>query len=294
MAEEKKPIDSVPPPTDEIDGEWSEEEAPAKAASPAASTRAAAAPSPSEEDDDEEEGDEDEDEGEEEDDEEEDDEDDEEEGEEEDDEEEDDDEEEEEAGATSSERSSSNSPSQDWLPDWAPWATLGGLLLLGLAGGLGLLPFDTKLERVPEPAETAAAAATATATATTTTTASARRPSPAAANNVEQGETISASHILISYQGALRANPKVTRSKEEAKKVAEEVAKKAKSGADFKELVKQYSDEPRAGERGGDLGTFTRNRMVKPFSDAAFALEVNQISGVVETPFGFHVIKRTK
>jgi parvulin-like peptidyl-prolyl isomerase len=165
-------------------------------------------------------------------------------------------------------------------------------LVLGLLGGLGLLPFDTKLEKAPEPA--ASAVAPTTATPTSTAAASARRRAPAAMGSAEQGEAISAAHILIAYQGAMRANPKVTRSKEEAKKLAEEVAKKAKGGTDFKELVKQYSDEPRAAERGGELGSFTRNRMVKPFSDAAFQLKVNQISDVVETQFGFHVIKRTK
>jgi parvulin-like peptidyl-prolyl isomerase len=287
MAEQKKPIDSVPPPTDEIDGEWNEDEAPAAKAAPAdAPTRAKAAASVNEEDeeeDDEDDEDDDEEEEGDEEDEEEDDEDDEDDDEEE--------EDEEEAGATSSERQASQA-SQDWLPDWAPWATLGGLLVLGLLGGLGLLPIDGKLEKAPEPA--ASAVATATATSTSTAAASARRRPPAAVGSAEQGEAISASHVLIAYQGAMRANPKVTRSKEEAKKLAEQVDKKAKGGADFKELVKEYSDEPRAAERGGELGSFTRNRMVKPFSDAAFQLKVGQISDVVETQFGFHVIKRTK
>jgi parvulin-like peptidyl-prolyl isomerase len=293
MAEQKKPIDSVPPPTDEIDGEWNEAEAPAaKATAAAAPSRTKATASRNEEEEEEEDDEEEE----EEEDDEDDDEDDTEDGEEEDDEDEEDDEEEddeeEEAGVTSSERSSSSSGPQDWLPDWAPWATLGGLLLLGLVGGLGLLPIDGNLEKEPEPA--ASAVATTSATVTSTAAASARRRPPAAANSAEQGEAISAAHILIAYQGAMRANPKVTRTKEEAKKLAEQVDKKAKSGTDFKELVKEYSDEPRAAERGGELGSFTRNRMVKPFSDAAFQLKVGQISDVVETQFGYHVIKRTK
>ena len=99
----------------------------------------------------------------------------------------------------------------------------------------------------------------------------------------------------MSYKGALRANPAVTRTKEEAKARAEEALKKArKKGADFAKIVAEYSDEPGAAARGGTLGSFTRNRMVKPFADAAFLLKVGEISDVVETAFGYHVILRTK
>ena len=92
----------------------------------------------------------------------------------------------------------------------------------------------------------------------------------------------------------MRANPAVTRTKEEAEKRAKEVIKKAKAGADFGKLAGEYSDEPNAAQRKGELGSFTRQRMVKPFADAAFQLKPGQISDVVETPFGYHVIKRTQ
>jgi hypothetical protein len=106
-------------------------------------------------------------------------------------------------------------------------------------------------------------------------------------------DEIAASHILISYKGAERST--ATRTKEEAKKLAEEVLAKAQApGADFAALAKEYSDEPGAKERSGDLGTFKKGAMAKPFEDAAFKLKVGEISGVVETQFGFHIIKRTK
>jgi hypothetical protein len=108
----------------------------------------------------------------------------------------------------------------------------------------------------------------------------------------ETPEEVSARHILISYEAAERSE--ATRSKEEAKKLAQKVLKEAKAeDADFAALAKKYSDGP-SGEKGGDLGTFGKGQMAPPFETAAFALKVGEISEVVETKFGFHIIKRTK
>ena len=106
-------------------------------------------------------------------------------------------------------------------------------------------------------------------------------------------EEISASHILISYKGASRADAKITRSKEEAKTEAERIHKLVTSeGNDFAETAKKHSDGP-SSTKGGDLGKFKFEVMAKPFSEAAFSLDVGSVSEVVETDFGFHVIKRT-
>ena len=74
---------------------------------------------------------------------------------------------------------------------------------------------------------------------------------------------------------------------------AAQILELARSGEDFAELAKQYSEGPTA-PRGGDLGSFTRGRMVKPFDDAAFSLNEGEISDIVETQFGFHIIKLEK
>lgn len=109
-----------------------------------------------------------------------------------------------------------------------------------------------------------------------------------------QPTEIGARHILIMHAQSKSKPPSVTRTREEARKRAEEVVIKVTSGANFEELVNEYSDEPGSAERHGDLGVFDRAQMVKPFADAAFSLKVGEVSKIVETPFGFHVIKRTE
>lgn len=103
---------------------------------------------------------------------------------------------------------------------------------------------------------------------------------------------IGAKHILISFKGAEHPIAGVTRSESDARMLAEEIARKAKDGADWNTLASQYTDEPGSKETGGDLGKFGRGQMVKSFELAAFALPVGTISDVVQSPFGFHVIQR--
>ena len=102
--------------------------------------------------------------------------------------------------------------------------------------------------------------------------------------------SVKASHILIAYEGATRANPSVKRTKEEAEEKANELLKDAKkTGTVFVELARDNSDGPSAAN-GGDLGYFQRGTMVPKFNDFAFGNSTGTI-GLVETDFGFHVIK---
>jgi hypothetical protein len=129
-----------------------------------------------------------------------------------------------------------------------------------------------------------------------TTSGGVGRPDPTTVEAEESNgpSEIGARHLLVSYQGALRASPSVTRSKPEAEARANEALKRARAGEDFEQLVKEFSDEPGAAERGGSLGRFQRGMMVKAFEKAAFKLAPGEIAGVVETQFGYHVIQRTE
>jgi hypothetical protein len=107
-------------------------------------------------------------------------------------------------------------------------------------------------------------------------------------------ERIKASHLLISYRGALRAAPNIVRSREEAFTRAQEALRRAQEGESFEALVEEYSDDLGSAARGGDLGEFRRQDMVAEFSEAAFKLEPGQLSDMIESQFGFHVILRTE
>lgn len=102
---------------------------------------------------------------------------------------------------------------------------------------------------------------------------------------------VRASHILISYKDAVSGVGGSTRTKEEAKTLAESILAKVKSGSDFAELARENSDDKSTSD--GDLNFFTRGVMVKPFNDFVFSNPVGT-TGLVETDFGFHIIKITE
>ncbi|MDG1132516.1 MAG: peptidylprolyl isomerase, partial [Opitutales bacterium] len=111
---------------------------------------------------------------------------------------------------------------------------------------------------------------------------------------VEMPDEISASHILISYKGADRADSEISRAKQVAKKEASRIRGLIiNGGKDFADMAKKHSDGP-SGPKGGDLGSFKFEVMAQPFSEAAFNLNIDEVSEVVETGFGFHIIKRTQ
>ena len=180
---------------------------------------------------------------------------------------------------------------------WTPHATLFALIVLGILGFFGAFRQKTADEH-----------ATREGAPTTTTTAASQptnvpinprqlqAPSPTAAAQQPPGEQIEAAHLIVMHKDSMRVPPGVTRTKEEAKKRAEEALAKLKKGTAFDQLVKDYSDEQGAGTRTppGTLGTFGKGRMDPAFEAGAFALKPGETSGIVESKFGFHIIRRIK
>lgn len=83
-------------------------------------------------------------------------------------------------------------------------------------------------------------------------------------------------------------------AKAAARREAEQVVEELRKGGDFEVLARRFSDDPGSKERGGDLGWFKQGQMVRPFEQVAFAMRPGDVSGIVETAFGFHIIKLEK
>jgi peptidyl-prolyl cis-trans isomerase C len=102
----------------------------------------------------------------------------------------------------------------------------------------------------------------------------------------DSGERVRASHILLRLPaGAGAALKKAQREKAEA------TLARVRKGEDFAAVARVVSEDPGSAPGGGDLGVFGKGQMVPPFEQAAFALGAGQVSGLVESPFGFHIIK---
>jgi hypothetical protein len=187
---------------------------------------------------------------------------------------------------------------------WTPHAVLGVLILLGILGFFGFFnkwlgflaadkgePASTSAPTAPAPAPKPATAAVPAKTAMPP------RNTAAPLDTTQYG----AKHILIAWKGAMRAAPSVSRTKDEAAKIASNVAKAAKATVkskkreeEWKILVEQNTDDPTNKTKAGDLGTFSPHGYDPKFVEGLKKTEVGAVSDPVESAFGYHIIWRTK
>jgi peptidyl-prolyl cis-trans isomerase C len=106
----------------------------------------------------------------------------------------------------------------------------------------------------------------------------------------EQPEMVRASHILLSTRNAETNTDLSDAQKATKKKTAEDLLKRARAGEDFAKLAKEYSEDPGSKDKGGEY-QFPRGQMVPEFEAAAFSLKTNEVSEIVTTQFGYHIIK---
>ena len=125
----------------------------------------------------------------------------------------------------------------------------------------------------------------------TTTEADAKKYYDENVKEFQVPEQVRASHILIRPADP---NTDPNQAKAQAKHKAEELLKKVKGGTDFATVAKESSEDPTTKDQGGDLRLFSRGLMYPTFENAAFGLKVGQVSDLVETPFGYHIIKVTE
>jgi len=110
--------------------------------------------------------------------------------------------------------------------------------------------------------------------------------------NKNQYEQVKARHILVAFKGSPAAQPgKPELTEEQAKAKAEDLRKQIVGGTSFEELAKKESDDVGSGAQGGDLGEFGRGQMVPEFEKAAFEAKAGDVTPVVRTQFGYHIIK---
>ena len=110
------------------------------------------------------------------------------------------------------------------------------------------------------------------------------------ADQMERPETVRASHILLSTRNPVSDEEYGDAKKKEKRQLMEKLLERARKGEDFAALAKDYSDDPGSRDKGGEY-TFARGQMAPEFERAAFALKTNEISDIVTTRFGYHIIK---
>jgi NIMA-interacting peptidyl-prolyl cis-trans isomerase 1 len=164
------------------------------------------------------------------------------------------------------------------------WGVIGVVFVFGALGVFALVRTSGKSAPALAPASSAPSVAPHSSVSLS--------PSATASDNEQ---VISVMHLVVTHGDSVMGQSLgISRSKAAAKQRAEEALARARKGEDFGQLVVEYSEEPQAQQSKGQLGNFTRRDAIPSFADAAFQLKVGEISPIVDTPFGYMVILRTK
>lgn len=176
------------------------------------------------------------------------------------------------------------------LPEWVPFAVLSVLLFAGALGSRAMRAVSSEANKTSsETAAPSRAAAPAPAPKTPDVAATASAAT-------KDGELrISTQHLVVTHgESIMGRSLNITRTREQAKARSTEALAKARQGADFRQLIEEYSDDAHKNEFHGEQLNFSRKDAIPSFSQAAFALKVGEISNLVDTPFGYMVIRRIK
>lgn len=107
-------------------------------------------------------------------------------------------------------------------------------------------------------------------------------------------DTRGIAHILVRYRGASRASGEITRTQADAETRAQEALTRVSGGEDFAAVAADMSDDVANKDHGGDMGRLERGLLPGPLDEALFGMDVGDVRGPIETPLGYHVIKRTE
>jgi hypothetical protein len=179
------------------------------------------------------------------------------------------------------------------LPDWAPWAVLGGLIVVGAVGSR-VVQAAVASSEAPKASDAANTGATAAPPAASN--ALVRIAEAASAQAAREDESkMSALHLVVTHGDSVMGKAlHITRTRAQAKQRASEALARARKGEDFAKLIGEYTEEPHTDQTHGELKNFRRKDAMPSFADAAFKLKVGEVSDVVDTPYGYMVILRTK